>query len=293
MLAGAARDGRRGRRRAASTATVPSDGPLPVEHVLVVGADGAPALPKTDGVRWHDFAAARRRAGARRRGDRGAQTGADGAVPALLHLRLDRRAERRPAPLRRADPRGDDGGRAPRPRPRRHDLHPHPARPPDRAALRDVAELRARLDPGDPGRLGRRTAAPARCASGTAPSCRRRRRSSPTSSAWSSRARRRRRRRCGSSSSPAPRCRGRSPSGRPPCSPPRSAAPGARPSPASARSPPPATTRRRSGAPTAARWPAPGSASSTTPTSCSAPARRATSRSPRAASSRSTSTVPT
>jgi 3-phosphoshikimate 1-carboxyvinyltransferase len=35
-----------------------SDGPLPVEHVLVVGADGAPALPKTAGARWHDFAAA-------------------------------------------------------------------------------------------------------------------------------------------------------------------------------------------------------------------------------------------
>ncbi|HEY2480356.1 MAG TPA: 3-phosphoshikimate 1-carboxyvinyltransferase [Solirubrobacterales bacterium] len=33
-------------------------GPLPVEHVLVVGADGAPALPKTDRARWHDFAAA-------------------------------------------------------------------------------------------------------------------------------------------------------------------------------------------------------------------------------------------
>jgi 3-phosphoshikimate 1-carboxyvinyltransferase len=32
--------------------------PLPVEHVLVVGADGAPALPKTEGARWHDFAAA-------------------------------------------------------------------------------------------------------------------------------------------------------------------------------------------------------------------------------------------
>ncbi|HVS99445.1 MAG TPA: 3-phosphoshikimate 1-carboxyvinyltransferase [Solirubrobacterales bacterium] len=29
-----------------------------VEHVMVVGADGAPALPKTEGVRWHDFAAA-------------------------------------------------------------------------------------------------------------------------------------------------------------------------------------------------------------------------------------------
>jgi 3-phosphoshikimate 1-carboxyvinyltransferase len=34
------------------------DGPLPVEHVLVVGGDGAPALPKTEGARWHDFAAA-------------------------------------------------------------------------------------------------------------------------------------------------------------------------------------------------------------------------------------------
>jgi cyclohexanecarboxylate-CoA ligase len=34
------------------------DGPLPVEHVLVVGGDGAPALPKTGGARWHDFAAA-------------------------------------------------------------------------------------------------------------------------------------------------------------------------------------------------------------------------------------------
>jgi 3-phosphoshikimate 1-carboxyvinyltransferase len=33
-------------------------GTLPVEHVLVVGGDGAPALPKSDGVRWHDFAAA-------------------------------------------------------------------------------------------------------------------------------------------------------------------------------------------------------------------------------------------
>ena len=39
----------------------PSDGgaPLAVEHVLVVGGDGAPSLPETDdGVRWHDFAAA-------------------------------------------------------------------------------------------------------------------------------------------------------------------------------------------------------------------------------------------
>jgi cyclohexanecarboxylate-CoA ligase len=32
--------------------------PLAVEHVLVVGGDGAPSLPETDGVRWHDFAAA-------------------------------------------------------------------------------------------------------------------------------------------------------------------------------------------------------------------------------------------
>ncbi len=61
---------------------------------------------------------------------------------------------------------------------------------------------------------GSRCAAPARCASGRAPSSRRRRRSSPT---WCGRSRRarRRRRRCGSSSSPAPRCRGRSPSARP------------------------------------------------------------------------------
>jgi cyclohexanecarboxylate-CoA ligase len=34
------------------------DGPLSVEHVLVVGSGGAPALPKTEGARWHDFAAA-------------------------------------------------------------------------------------------------------------------------------------------------------------------------------------------------------------------------------------------
>jgi cyclohexanecarboxylate-CoA ligase len=33
-------------------------GSLPVEHVLVVGADGAPALPESDGAHWHDFAAA-------------------------------------------------------------------------------------------------------------------------------------------------------------------------------------------------------------------------------------------
>jgi cyclohexanecarboxylate-CoA ligase len=52
----------RGRRHAEETAAmlagVDGDGPLPVEHVLVIGTDGAPALPKTDGVRWHDFAAA-------------------------------------------------------------------------------------------------------------------------------------------------------------------------------------------------------------------------------------------
>jgi cyclohexanecarboxylate-CoA ligase len=56
MLAGAANgpsaDG------ASDGASRDCDGPLPVEHVLVVGSSGAPALPKTDGVRWHDFAAA-------------------------------------------------------------------------------------------------------------------------------------------------------------------------------------------------------------------------------------------
>jgi cyclohexanecarboxylate-CoA ligase len=35
-----------------------SHDPLPVEHVLVVGQGGGPVLPKTAGVRWHDFAAA-------------------------------------------------------------------------------------------------------------------------------------------------------------------------------------------------------------------------------------------
>jgi 3-phosphoshikimate 1-carboxyvinyltransferase len=35
-----------------------ADDPLSVEHVIVVGADGAPVLPKTEGARWHDFAAA-------------------------------------------------------------------------------------------------------------------------------------------------------------------------------------------------------------------------------------------
>jgi 3-phosphoshikimate 1-carboxyvinyltransferase len=52
----------RGRRHAEETAAMlggsNGDGPLQVEHVLVVGADGAPALPKTEGARWHDFAAA-------------------------------------------------------------------------------------------------------------------------------------------------------------------------------------------------------------------------------------------
>ncbi|MFT3863656.1 MAG: 3-phosphoshikimate 1-carboxyvinyltransferase [Solirubrobacterales bacterium] len=34
------------------------DGALPIEHVIVVGHDGAPALPRTEDARWHDFAAA-------------------------------------------------------------------------------------------------------------------------------------------------------------------------------------------------------------------------------------------
>jgi cyclohexanecarboxylate-CoA ligase len=54
----------RGRRHAEEVATMLAssdgdDGPLPVEHVLVVGGSGgAPVLPKTDDARWHDFAAA-------------------------------------------------------------------------------------------------------------------------------------------------------------------------------------------------------------------------------------------
>jgi len=52
----------RGRRHAEEAATMLAGangaGPLPVEHVLVVGRDGAPALPETDGARWHDFATA-------------------------------------------------------------------------------------------------------------------------------------------------------------------------------------------------------------------------------------------
>jgi cyclohexanecarboxylate-CoA ligase len=49
----------RGRKHAEETASMVGD--TGVEHVLVVGGDGAPALPRTegaDGVRWHDFAAA-------------------------------------------------------------------------------------------------------------------------------------------------------------------------------------------------------------------------------------------
>jgi 3-phosphoshikimate 1-carboxyvinyltransferase len=46
----------RGRMHAEETASMVGD--TGVEHVLVVGGSGAPALPKTDGVRWHDFAAA-------------------------------------------------------------------------------------------------------------------------------------------------------------------------------------------------------------------------------------------
>jgi cyclohexanecarboxylate-CoA ligase len=46
----------RGRKHAEEAAAMPLDG---VEHVIVVSATGsAPVLPKTDGVRWHDFAAA-------------------------------------------------------------------------------------------------------------------------------------------------------------------------------------------------------------------------------------------
>ncbi len=82
----------------------------------------------------------------------------------------------------------------------------------------------------------------------------------------------RRRRRCASSSSPAPPCRGRWPSGRPRRSRPRSAAPGARPSPAWRRWPPRRRPGDGSGGPTGARWPAPGSGSPTTTGQCSAPA---------------------
>jgi cyclohexanecarboxylate-CoA ligase len=54
MLAGAGATNGAG----ASGGGVADAGPLAVEHVLVVGVDGAPALPKTEGARWHDFAAA-------------------------------------------------------------------------------------------------------------------------------------------------------------------------------------------------------------------------------------------
>jgi cyclohexanecarboxylate-CoA ligase len=62
MLSGAATNGSTATNGAqgngAADGTPQGDGPLPVEHVLVVGADGAPALPRTDGARWHDFTAA-------------------------------------------------------------------------------------------------------------------------------------------------------------------------------------------------------------------------------------------
>jgi cyclohexanecarboxylate-CoA ligase len=59
MLAGAASGpSGDGNGAAGDGASQDYDGPLPVEHVLVVGVDGTPALPKSDGVRWHDFAAA-------------------------------------------------------------------------------------------------------------------------------------------------------------------------------------------------------------------------------------------
>lgn len=53
----------RGRKHAEEAAAMLAgstngDEPLSVEHVIVVGANGAPALPKTEGARWHDFAAA-------------------------------------------------------------------------------------------------------------------------------------------------------------------------------------------------------------------------------------------
>jgi 3-phosphoshikimate 1-carboxyvinyltransferase len=51
--------GRKHAEEAAAMLAAPNgDGPLPVEHVLVVGADGAPVLPKTPEARWHHFAAA-------------------------------------------------------------------------------------------------------------------------------------------------------------------------------------------------------------------------------------------
>jgi 3-phosphoshikimate 1-carboxyvinyltransferase len=58
MLAGAANGNGADGASDGANGGASHDGALPVEHVLVVGTDGAPALPKTDGVRWHDFAAA-------------------------------------------------------------------------------------------------------------------------------------------------------------------------------------------------------------------------------------------
>jgi 3-phosphoshikimate 1-carboxyvinyltransferase len=60
MLAGAATNGGAGAANGAggNGASHDEDGTLPVEHVLIVGGDGAPALPKSAGARWHDFAAA-------------------------------------------------------------------------------------------------------------------------------------------------------------------------------------------------------------------------------------------
>jgi len=97
---------------------------------------------------------------------------------------IDRRAERRPPSLRRPHPGGDDGGRAPRPRPRRHIFIPTPLAHQTGLlygmwlsfALGSTQVIQDVWD---------RAAAPPRCASGTAPSCRRRRRSSPTWCGWS------------------------------------------------------------------------------------------------------------
>jgi cyclohexanecarboxylate-CoA ligase len=50
--------GRKHAEEAAAMLAASGDEPLSIEHVLVVGADGAPVVPKTEGARWHDFAAA-------------------------------------------------------------------------------------------------------------------------------------------------------------------------------------------------------------------------------------------
>jgi len=180
--AGAATKGTGG-NGAATNGDGAEHGPLPVEHVLVVGADGAPVLPKTPGARWHDFAAALDGA----EPDRAAIEARKPAPTALSQLFFTSGSTGEPkgvlhrydALTRAAMMEVEHLGLGPR----RHDLHPHPARPPDRPALRDVAGVRARLDPGDPGRLGRPRRRPGAEGVGTAPSCRRRRRSSPTSSA--------------------------------------------------------------------------------------------------------------